>query len=190
MAAVIALGGAATVFRGARLAYAASMAKVDFDRELQQRGEKRKALGLCLRLDFAINILWHEAEVLLRSIPDGDHIAKPREVQASQVNAREPDALVEAWNNLESIPPWIVEELSNIRISIYDFGHFREVVGDRVWQLKSGDVVPREVKHVRQIANNLIRSCGTVRNDLGIHIKQLGEGRELNKSAARYPPGG
>src|SRR6266436_9830515 len=63
MAAVIALSCAAVVYRGATLAYTAAMAKVDFNREINQRSEKRKALGLCLRLEFAFNVLRHEGEV-------------------------------------------------------------------------------------------------------------------------------
>jgi hypothetical protein len=42
LAAIIALGGASIVYRGAMLAYRASMAKVDLDRRLSDRSQFRE----------------------------------------------------------------------------------------------------------------------------------------------------
>jgi hypothetical protein len=172
MASMIALGGAAVVYRGAKLAYVAAMAKVDFDRELNQRNEKRKALGLCLRLDFAMNVLRHEAEVLRDSIPDG-FVTKSWQVKAAWINLREPEALIEAWNSLESFPPWIAEGLFSIRGNIYDLTQFKDVLGETIWDLNSGELVPPELKRVRITAYNLSGFAKKVRVDLKKLIERL-----------------
>jgi hypothetical protein len=130
MASVIALGGAAVVYRGAILAYTAAMAKVDFDREIHQRSEKRKALGLCLRLDFALNVLRHQGETLRDNIPDGFNFTKDNKVDPASFVVKEPDALTEAWHNLDIFPPSIAGRLSGIRGILYDLTLVRQAFGD------------------------------------------------------------
>jgi hypothetical protein len=169
MAAVIALGGAAVVFRGAKLAYVAAMAKVDFDRELHQRNERRKTLGLCLRLDFAVRVLGHEAELLQSAIPERGSGYNKKHVEALCVSLSDhPEALNEAWNNLESFPPWIADALSHIRGNIYDLAQFKLLLGDATGNLNSHDVAA-----ARMNADRLAGLTKKVRVDLKLLIGGL-----------------
>src|ERR1700730_6992855 len=61
MAAMLALGGGIFAYRGALLAYEAAMTKVTLHAETIARNERRKALGVCLRLVYAVNVVRHEA---------------------------------------------------------------------------------------------------------------------------------
>lgn len=57
MASILAIGGALIVYRGAKLAYTAAMAKVGLDREVHAREPARLTLGVCLRLEFSLREL-------------------------------------------------------------------------------------------------------------------------------------
>jgi hypothetical protein len=131
MASFVALGAAS-------LAYKAAMAKVEFDRQVHQRNEIRSTLGLCLRLDFDLDVLRHEAEIRRNEIPDRFNWTKDKEYQAVWFAMKEPDALVEAWNHLDNFPPWIAEGLSAIRAHLYDLYRMTGLLGETTWNLGTG----------------------------------------------------
>jgi hypothetical protein len=175
MASVIALSGAAVVYRGATLAYAAAMAKIEFDRELERRKEIRRDLGLCLRLSFALKVIAHESRALRKSIPKDFNMGadQTKQVKAAWFALREPDALIEAWNSLESFPPWIAQGLSEIRSSLYDMAQFKDVCGDTVWDLNVNDTIPPELRQVRSTAECLLQAAQKVHADTEKLIAEL-----------------
>src|SRR5271156_5507749 len=61
-AAIIALGGAGLVYRGAMLNYDAAMKKVDLDREIHEREARRAKRGIFLRLSVAAHIIYEDAK--------------------------------------------------------------------------------------------------------------------------------
>jgi hypothetical protein len=167
MASLVALGAAS-------MAYKAAMAKVEFDRHVHRRNEKRSTLGLCLRLNFALNVLRHEAEVLRNSIPKEYNFTKTsKEVKGGWVGLREPDALVEAWNHLESFPPWIAEGLAQVRSHLYDLATAKDIFGDATWNLTPNETVPPELTRVRMTADNLTVLAKKLRTDLDGLIEGL-----------------
>jgi hypothetical protein len=172
MASVIALGGAAVVYRGAKLAYTAAMAKVDFDREIHQRSEKRKALGLCLRLDFALNVLRHQGEALRDNIPAGSfNFTKDKKIDPTSFVVKEPDALTEAWHNLDIFPPSIAGRLSGIRGILYDLTQAKDAFGDAVLELDLK--ISPELMIVRENADTLSKVAIAARNDLSNFIRSI-----------------
>jgi hypothetical protein len=167
MAAVVALGGASIVYRGAMLAYRAAMAKVDLDRRLNDRSQVRQELGMFLRLDYALNVLRHEAEVLRNSIPNQTNsTATPIEVSGSWLVLKEPEALIESWNGLQSYPPSIAERLSTIRTFLYDLANFSNVLKDNEWQITAWGKVPAELMRVRFAAEELAKASIKTRENL------------------------
>jgi hypothetical protein len=167
MASFVALGAAS-------LAYKAAMAKVEFDRQTYLRTEKSRTLGMCLRLSFALNVLRHEAEALRNSIPSSlhlDHTSK--QVKAIWFSLKEPDALVEAWNHLESVPPWIAEGLSVVQGYLYDLAQAKDICGEMVWEIKFAETIPPELKQVRLTADKLSDAAKKVRTDLESLIDRL-----------------
>jgi hypothetical protein len=167
MASFVALGAAS-------LAYKAAMAKVEFDRQTYLRIEKSRALGTCLRLNFALDVLRHEAEVLRDSIPNSVHLdRKSTQVMAISFSLKEPDALVEAWNHLETVPPWIAEGLSVVRGHLYDLAKAKDAFGEMVWEIKWAESIPLELKQVRVTAIKLSDAAKKVRTDLESLIEGL-----------------
>jgi hypothetical protein len=115
---MIALGGAAIVYRGATLAYAAAMAKVDLDREATERSDRRRRLALYLKIIFATRIMRHEAELLLKRLRKRP---QNQTFVATSIQIKSPAVLDEAWNSLDLFPMTISEKLSVIRASYYNF---------------------------------------------------------------------
>lgn len=107
MAAIIALGAGT-------LAYLGAMAKVDFDREKEQRDTERKKLGLYLRLRHAAENLHREADNVVQRL--GFNMNRyVHKVSTPQIQMTERAELDEAWNNLEMFPATLSFELDLIR---------------------------------------------------------------------------
>jgi hypothetical protein len=167
MASIVALGAAS-------MAYAAAMAKVKLDRELNRRNEIRRDLGLCLRLSFALIVVRYEAKLLKNLIPEAFYFGKESLlIKPGQIELKEPAALLEAWSSLESFPPWIAKQLSLIRSGLYDVARYRENMGDEVWEMKFSESTPTELKDVRVAAGHVEESAKIVYVDLEKLIEDL-----------------
>jgi hypothetical protein len=140
---------------------------------MKRRDEKRGSLGLCLRTDFALRVLGHEATSLMNSIPEEFNFEKGKQVKASWFKFSDLDALLDAWNSLETFPPWIAEGLARIRADVYDLTTAKEVSGDMVWDLQFGEKTPPELKQVRRTAASLAGGANSTRRDLSALIKAL-----------------
>ncbi|RTM14801.1 MAG: hypothetical protein EKK33_04385 [Bradyrhizobiaceae bacterium] len=108
MAAVIALVGAGTVFRGATLAYNAAIKKIDFDREVHQSQNDRRRLGVLLRARFVI-FSFREKLILIQNSLRVEH-AEPEQLDVSSF-----PGMQEAWEALEELPGNVPTEFSNLR---------------------------------------------------------------------------
>jgi hypothetical protein len=166
MASVIAIGGATIVYRGARLAYQASMVKFDFDRATLLEARKRTDLGIFLRLEFALNVLRHKAETLKKIIPLGLNMDADTRLEAKWFVIKEPDALIESWRSLESFPASIATALSGIRGHLYDLENFYEAVGEIAWEVKAYGSPPPELVRIRRSVDQLASFSEMARNDL------------------------
>ena len=80
--------------------------------------------------------------------------------------------MVEAWNHLDAVPPWIAEGLSVVRGHLYDLTNAKDIWGETVWEIKFAAVVPPELKQVRLTADLLSGSAKKARAD----VKRLIEG--------------
>ncbi|QOZ76713.1 hypothetical protein XH83_15390 [Bradyrhizobium sp. CCBAU 53351] len=161
MASFVALGAAT-------LAYKAAMAKVEFDRHIVERQDKRKALGLCLRLEFAMQVLRHQAEMLRDKIP-ARVTSKAFKLEMKTIDFETPEALVEAWQNLDAFPPPTAQRLADIQAQLYDFKQLKGVVDHVVWDLKAWDATPEELQSLRFIASELEH----VTDDAGNQIRTM-----------------
>ena len=107
----------------ARRAYAAAMAKVEFDKEVFKRTTINRKLQLFLRLRLALSRLKHEAaektELAHTSRKGGDfpephEMVQPYEVRTEHVQIDLPDEINEAWASLELFPQSAIMPLSEI----------------------------------------------------------------------------
>ncbi|WP_315768434.1 hypothetical protein [Bradyrhizobium sp. SZCCHNR2012] len=107
MAAIIALGAGTLAYRGA-------MAKVNFDREKEQRDTERKKLGLYLRLRHAAEKLREEADNVVQRLGFNMWSAH-RKVSTPQIQMTDRADFDEAWNHLEMFPATLSFDLDLIR---------------------------------------------------------------------------
>jgi hypothetical protein len=84
--------------------------------------------------------------------------ATPIEVSGSWLVLKEPDALIESWNALQSCPPSIVERRSTIRTFLYDLANFANVLKGNEWQITAWGKVPAELMRVRFAAEELAKA--------------------------------
>lgn len=166
MASFIALGAAT-------LAYKAAMAKVEFDRGVAERTDTRKALRLCLRLEFGLRVLKHEADVLFKKIPSSnasrDQTIDPKDIPIPA------DTLDEAWDNLDLFDKSMSNHLSLVRGALYDFQIIIRRQNGAVWSIKTGNVPPGSLWKLRDAAADLSSSIDDALNDV---IKMTAELRK------------
>lgn len=117
LAALIALGGAGIVYRSA-------MAKIDFDREAVERQERGRRRGILLRIQFALQVLRHDALVLSSLDTDLSHFTA--EEIKDHWRLRTENALDEAWQNLDLFPAETASALSDVRTNIFNFRNSAE----------------------------------------------------------------
>ena len=84
--------------------------------------------------------------------------ATPIEVSGSWLALKEPEALIESWNALQSCPPSIVERRSTIRTFLYDLLNFANVLKDNEWQITAWAKAPAELMRVRFATEELAKA--------------------------------
>jgi succinate dehydrogenase hydrophobic anchor subunit len=84
----------------AAIAYFAAMAKVKLDKRLADSQILRQTLATFLKLEFAIQVLRHEARGLQKKIED---VRLPT-VKTSDLAIFEPKEMLEAWERLDLFP--------------------------------------------------------------------------------------
>jgi hypothetical protein len=174
IAALLALGGASIVYRGATLAYRAAMAKVDFDREVLFKTERRKVLGLCFRLKHSLQVLRHEAVHIaeLISEPNDSHEI---EFKSERAKLTPPEALFEAWGALENFPQKLVLSLSEVRGGVYDIDVFLKFSAGNTFKIQFESDTPAEIQFLRNATSAVVKSCEVAIGDINSLIRNLTE---------------
>src|SRR5262245_47776040 len=90
--------GAATV------AYTAAMAKVAFDERTARENERRKALGIFLRLDFALDVFKYEAKEYLSATELPKDSSGNDTTDIGDIALSSLEEIKEAWQNLDYFP--------------------------------------------------------------------------------------
>jgi hypothetical protein len=158
MASVLAIGGALIVYRGAKLAYSAAMAKVDLDREVHARESARLTLGVCIRLEFSLRQLLYEVREQFALVPDWD---RQREftVYTKDFNLTMQPKLDEAWANLDRLPRRLSLTISDIRGGYFDFETFIRINPNAQWTYGVFTREPPETVQPRDILKTMERNC-------------------------------
>jgi hypothetical protein len=171
IAAILTLGGAGIVYRGATLAYKAAMAKVDLDRETTDRLDKRKRLALYLKIIFATRIMSHEAELLLKRLQKRE---KTRIFKSTDIRIKIPAAIDEAWNSLDAFPMTISKKLSLIRASFYNFELYSRR-DDQKWIIPSIGPDSMAIHLLRQSCEITVETSKEIRIRLNSECNALKE---------------
>jgi hypothetical protein len=115
MAAILALGGAGIVYRGATLTYRAAMAKVDFDREVHPKENLQRERGIFLRTKFAALVVRDEARSYSKDMEKIDISNFLQELDPKDFVFRTKVAIDDAWSNLEVFPPRISDHIDMVK---------------------------------------------------------------------------
>jgi hypothetical protein len=158
MASILAIGGALIVYRGAKLAYNAAMAKVDLDREAQVREAARLTLGVCLRLEFSLRELLYEVREELVNIPEWDN-QKMATVRITDFNLALQSKLDEAWANLDRLPRQLSQTISEIRAVYFDYKNMLRINPSAEWTYGRFKIEPPETIQLRRILKALEADC-------------------------------
>jgi hypothetical protein len=159
MASVIALGGAAVVYRGATLAYKAAMAKVDLDRDIHAREAARVTLGVCLRLEFSLRELSYDVSEQLKKIPEYD-TQRATAVSITIFDLTMQSKLDEAWANLDRLPRQLSQTISEIRATYFDYQTMVRINPNAVWTYGKFTAQPPEIIQLKRILQTLEIHCG------------------------------
>jgi hypothetical protein len=173
MAAILTLGGAGIVYRGAMLAYRAAMAKVDFDREVNARESRRLALGVCLRLDYALKVLVYEAENTRLSSVTTTPASGPKTIKLDEVVFSRETETDEAWNNLDRFPRQLAQYIGEVRGSLYDFSTLQEINKGTEFTIRHYHQDPPEIARLKQYLGHIAQQGRAAREQLQQHILAL-----------------
>lgn len=114
MAGMMAIGAATIALYGARLAYKASMAKVDLDRKTLQETRERTTLGVALRASYAAQRIMLRASGHADWLELSDEIGKEWKVEMRALF----DELDEIWKHLDLFPREVAQKVSDLKHSL------------------------------------------------------------------------
>jgi hypothetical protein len=161
MASIIALVGAALVYRGATLAYNASMAKVDHDRAIDAREVRRKTRGICLRAVFALHIVESEADLFMKSIATLP-VGPSHRTYLENLTFRTAEDLNEAWGNLDVFPQELAVQFADIKIMLLNLSDCRNE--SAASQFETSSVYQhRLVDKTKKFLGQLMENCRKAR---------------------------
>jgi hypothetical protein len=165
MASILAIGGALIVYRGAKLAYTAAMAKIELDRELHEREAKRVTLGICLRLEHSLREFLLETREQSLSLPAFD---SNREVvvRVSDFNLAVQSKLDEAWANLDRFPRSLSRAISELRGSYFDYKNMITINQMAEWSYGHLEKEPPETVRIREILTAIDANCVTALDEV------------------------
>jgi hypothetical protein len=148
MAAFVALGAAV-------VAYTAAMAKVRFDERTASQIECRKILGIFLRFDFAVDVLRHEANYLIKLT---DPPVSPSENNIVTVDAlaiNELPEIKQAWNNLDYFPAELSRSFYWVQNALYNFNEFKKDHAAEAYPCEYGMTRSEDLDFLRGILTDL-----------------------------------
>jgi hypothetical protein len=166
MAAVLTLGGAGIVYRGATLAYRAAMAKVEFDREINQRDLRRKARGILLKVSFGAHVIFHDTQEYSKQLSYPPYGAE-KVINVGKLRAL--DELNEAWDNMHLFPSKITNAITSLRIAIFNIEEACRELGPSDIQIGKFRSPPRFTD-----LRNALKRASEFANEIQIALQETG----------------
>ncbi len=174
LAALVALVGAGIIFRGATLAYRAAMAKIDLDRELNQREVRRRQRGFYLRTRFAAFVIAHDTRHFAKLLSLPEEGEPKRQFKPSAAKLRTAEGVEEAWANLDVFPGTVAEELFSLKREIINYEHIVRLFGDETIEL-TATTFDEKVKRLQRIFGSMTEIGTKISVSLRKEIKSIAE---------------
>jgi hypothetical protein len=152
IAAVIALGGAGVVYRGAMLTYKAAMEKVELDRQIHLREIRRRRRGIILRVSHAVYMISEETDDFLVALRSPRIGQPPKHVDVFELKFRSLEGVDEAWANLDVFPADIAREFSRLKVAMLNFEEARNALGLNPIEFTSSYSTDQQMSRIRESA--------------------------------------
>jgi hypothetical protein len=159
MAAVLALGGAGIIYRGATLAYNAAMSRLDFDREINHRDSRRKARGILLRASFGAHVIGNDTKDFAEQLSDPPLYGGEKIINAGMIKLRAVSEIDGVWNNLDLFPPKITNPINNLRIAIFNIEEACQRLGSADLKISRSSLPPPALVDLRRGLKNAVEFC-------------------------------
>lgn len=139
----------------ATLAYSAAMAKVRLDEATAKEEDRRKALGLFLRFDFAVDVLRYEADELLKGTSTPANPSENTTVEVDSLSLSEMPEIADAWENLDLFPVELSRTFYDLRNDLYNFAQFKKDNAGESYPLDYGMATPGDLAALRDILTDI-----------------------------------
>jgi hypothetical protein len=153
------LGSAIVALGAATLAYKAAMKKVRFDEQTFREGVRRKTLAIFMRLDFAVDVLRHEAKSLLQETDPPESSSENYSIAVDDLALSEMPEITEAWENLDYFPVALSEEFYEVQNQLYNFAQFKKDHSGKSFRSEYGMPEREEIASLRRRLKRLRRHC-------------------------------
>jgi len=173
MAALVALGSAGVVYRGARLAYQASMEKVDLDREIHLKEVRRRQRGIFLRTALVAHIMQYDANLfcgLMKGPKTRDE--PPITMEPATIVLRTVTAFDEAWSNLDAFPKSVAEDISRLKTHLYNIEDALHRLGPAQFEIPFEPSLTGSQKLLDEALNFVARYSLRIRDALHVTEKE------------------
>lgn len=160
----------------ARRAYAAAMAKVDFDRETAEQALISKKLALFLRLHSAIEIYALQLQHVLERLPEeGDAEGRGTVLEQADVPVLAFPEVDEAWESLDLFPSATFIPLKMLRASVRVLQSFPTDFlepGD-ILEIPSFEDMPIQLQQLRTLCETASEHAAEIAQHLERSIEQF-----------------
>jgi hypothetical protein len=148
MAAFVALGAAV-------VAYNAAMAKVRFDERTASQSECRKILGIFLRFDFAVDVLRHESEYMIKLTDPPVSPSENNIVTVDKLTLNQRPEVKEAWESLDYFPAELSRSFYWVQNALYNFAEFKKDHAGEAYPCEYGMTRSEDLDFLRGILTDL-----------------------------------
>ncbi len=157
----------------ATLAYSAAMAKVRLDEASAKEQDRRKALGLFLRFDFAVDVLRYEAVEHLKATAPPANPGDNTTVDVDDISLSELPEIAQAWDNLDLFPVALSQAFYDLQNDLYNFAQFRKDYAGESYPLDYGMATPDDLAALRAILTDLSAHARTALDGVREETRRL-----------------
>jgi hypothetical protein len=127
------------------LAYIGVMAKLKYDERTAKELDRRRTLGMYLRMYFAVGVLHYEArEALETTVAAPENESENETIEVNNISLSDLPEIREAWANLDSIPPSVLSNFYLVQDELYNFATFKKDHAGQSYNFEFGKPIPRQ----------------------------------------------
>jgi hypothetical protein len=139
----------------ATLAYRSAMARVNYDRKAAADLERKRTLGISIRLRYAVFVMHREIVINLAKIGDARITLEPRILRIQDIAVPSTDMLDEAWMNIHYFPREIIFDLGKVQTCMRNIRLYMGTDPDKKWSIQPSEDIPAQLLSIEIFSNEL-----------------------------------